>query len=226
MEALGIFLETYRHLQRAKSPAESLSDLKTSWAQKVLSRLGAEVTLQGRPTAGEAVLFVGNHISYLDIPLLMSVAGNISFVAKHELSRWPLFGEAAKKAETIFVKRESGLSRKNTRATIHKALREGKRIALFPSGTTCLREDKPWRRGAFEIACEENVWVQPFRISYTPLRTVAYIDNDFFPVHLVKLFRAGHLRADIEFHEPVKIVNPEQDALYWQSWTQARRFSS
>ena len=51
-------------------------------------------------------------------------------------------------------------------------------IAIFPSGTTSLREERPWKKGAFEIAKEASVPVQLFRIDYQPLRVSAYIDDD------------------------------------------------
>jgi 1-acyl-sn-glycerol-3-phosphate acyltransferase len=51
---------------------------------------------------------VGNHLSYLDIPLLMQSSPNISFVAKEEVGRWPVIGAGAHALNTIFVKRSPG----------------------------------------------------------------------------------------------------------------------
>ena len=51
-------------------------------------------------------------------------------------------------------------------------------ITIFPSGTTRLTEDQPWKKGAFEIAKDAKVPVQLFKLDYSPLRELAYINDD------------------------------------------------
>jgi 1-acyl-sn-glycerol-3-phosphate acyltransferase len=203
----------------SKLKTHDLNLLKSQWANEMLRRLKVQVEVVGVPTDARQVLFVGNHISYLDIPVLMSKVNSISFVAKSELQSWPILGAAAKKANTIFVKRGNLGSAKSAMKTIEQALANGMRIGIFPSGTTTLDENKSWRRGSFEIAAKTNSYIQPFRISYKPLRAVAYIDQDFFPTHLYNLFYYGLIEAKIEFHNPVKVENPAQDAIKWHYWS-------
>jgi 1-acyl-sn-glycerol-3-phosphate acyltransferase len=219
-KSLGLVTETYQYLQQSHQANASISALKSEWAQRTLDRLRIDLIVKGTPSSQKPLLFVGNHISYVDIPLLMSAAENLSFVAKQELSLWPVFGAAAKRIDTVFVQRENGVSRKNARTAVSEALQASRRIVLFPSGTTCMHESKQWRKGAFEIASENQCKIQPFRISYRPLRAVAYIDNDFFPWHLYRLFRFERIQATIEFHEPVSITHPYNDCLYWHYWSQ------
>ncbi|HWU45057.1 MAG TPA: lysophospholipid acyltransferase family protein, partial [Bdellovibrio sp.] len=216
--SVGIFAKTYQYLQMSKDPQASIDDLKLQWAQEILSRLNIDLKVTGQVSNEKSLMFLGNHISYLDIPLLLSTVRGLSFVAKEEISAWPIFGPAAKKIETVFVKRESGSSRKMARKSIQEALEKGQRVALFPSGTTCLHEKTSWRRGAFEIAHESDLLFQPFRISYSPLRAAAYIDDDIFPIHLYNLFSHECIEAHIEFHEPVKIKDPIEDCERWQNW--------
>lgn len=218
--SLNIFKDTYRHLMLSRAPEASYSSLKRSWADHVLANIRAEVDLSGTVSLDRPLLLVGNHISYLDIPLLMKVAPDISFVAKDEVASWPFFGAGARKIDTIFVKRDCGDSRTAARRAIRDGLQNKKRIVLFPSGTTSLSESKPWRRGAFEIARESGVKLQPFRISYSPLRAAAYIDKDFFPLHLFQLGRQEKIIAKIEFHEPVHVTDAAADTSHWQAWAQ------
>ncbi len=217
--SVSIFAKTYQYLQKSKEPNASIEELKLQWAQEILSRLRVNLEISGTISDQQSLLFLGNHISYLDIPLLMSTVRGLSFVAKEEITAWPIIGPAAKKVDTVFVKRESGSSRKLARKSIQEALEKGQRVALFPSGTTCLFENKSWRRGAFEIAHEHDLLLQPFRLSYSPLRAAAYIDDDFLPLHLYNLFSHERIHAKIEFHEPVKIKDPVSDCEYWQNWT-------
>ncbi len=218
-KSVDIFVETYKYLQKTKDEQKNIVDLKFDWANAILNKFKIDFIVTGNPATDPSVLFIGNHISYLDIPLLMATVRNISFVAKQELNYWPVFGEAARKANTVFVNRQKTSSRNRARAVIQNSLENGNRVAIFPSGTTCTNESKPWRRGAFEIAHALDIWVQPFRISYSPLRAVAYIDHDFFPIHLYNLFSVDKIAAQIEFHDPVKIKNPELDSKHWQEWS-------
>ena len=106
------------------------------------------------------------------------------------------------------------------RAALGRELVSGKRVAVFPAGTTCMFESKPWRKGAFEIAKEFGIQVQPFRIRYTPARTAAYIGRDFFPLHLFRLAQNGGVKAKIEFHPPITIEDPQKASWTWRSWSQ------
>jgi 1-acyl-sn-glycerol-3-phosphate acyltransferase len=214
-----VFTETYSYIKKTKNNFDNINDLKSDWARNILSRLNVEVQILGHPEAHDSMLFVGNHISYLDIPLIMSAATKISFVAKQELNSWPVFGSAARIIDTVFVKRSDKFSRLHAKKSVATALELGKRIVVFPSGTTCMHEHKIWKKGSFEIANELNIWIQPFRISYSPLREVAYIDNDFFPLHLYELCKHKKITAILEFHKPVKINNPIIDCAYWQDWS-------
>lgn len=217
--SLGIVTETYKYLRRSENPEEVLENLKGGWAQSILEKIKLQVEVVGRPTSQSSILFVGNHMSYIDIPLLMNTIGNVSFVAKHEIASWPIFGKAAEKMETVFVKRENTNSRLLAREAVTQALHEGKRVVVFPSGTTSLNESKMWKKGAFYIAKEVGVQVQPFRISYSPARAIAYIDQDFFPAHLYNLFKFKNLSAKIEFHEPVYVSDVSENCIYWYYWS-------
>ncbi len=218
---LGILTQTRRSLKESKRSKESLDTLKMRWAQNILGRLSVDLELVGTPCAQRSMLFLGNHISYLDIPLLMGTIDRISFVAKKELQRWPLFGAGAKQLDTVFVKRNNKVSRNSAKNSIQDAIHKGKRVVVFPSGTTSIDGEKSWKKGAFDIAMTTDCIVQPFRISYQPLREVAYIDKDFFPHHLIKLNRQQSIKAKVEFHDPINIKDPIRDCRYWKEWANA-----
>ena len=58
------------------------------------------------------ILYVSNHISYLDIFVLGSVIKGI-FVAKSEIKTWPLINKIAMLGRTIFINRSKVLSIKD-----------------------------------------------------------------------------------------------------------------
>ena len=216
--SMWIFSETLRYIHISHDVNEDVVQLKESWADQVMRKLKLKLEVKGQVSNRNSVLFLGNHISYLDIVVLMKAAPKSSFVAKNFINHWPIIGSAARRLDTVFVKRNKKSSRVAARESIKDALEAGTQIAMFPAGTTTMHEQKAWRKGAFEIAHETDRFIQPFRIRYKPLRKAAYIDNDFFPVHLYKLFRYGGIEASIEFHDPVKVENPIEDCEKWRNW--------
>ena len=218
-KSFSVISETHKYLRKAGSSDHDIQQLKQQWAQETLQSLRVDLEIKGSVSDLPALLLIGNHISYLDIPVLLRANPRISFVAKKEIQSWPVFGAAAERIETVFVERGNGSSRQRARAAVHQGLDQGRQVVIFPSGTTCLDESKMWKKGAFEIACERKSWIQPFRISYSPLRPAAYIDRDFFPFHLMQLAGLGKIQAVLEFHEPVQVTDPLESCLRWQYWS-------
>jgi 1-acyl-sn-glycerol-3-phosphate acyltransferase len=224
-----VFSITARHMRMAEAeislrPADKVAILrarKPKWASEILDLVGIERHVIGSlPEFPSPCIFVGNHVGFLDIPFLMSIAP-VCFVAKQELRKWLVVGRGCELTETILVDRASSDSRRRVGEQIAAALKSGsKQLCVFPSGTTCLDEKKPWMPGAFRIAESNNIPIVPFRIRYHPLRPAAYIDRDNFLVQLWRIHRRRPIQAEIEFHPPVIVTDPRTEAQRWQTWTQ------
>lgn len=217
------YLRKVNRLERSRGPlsAAHLQEFILAWSKEILGIIEIDIEIRGKiPDESRPVLFVGNHVSYVDIPLLMASVP-VVFVSKEEVSKWLVIGPASKKAGTVFVKRESGESRAQTAMAIANCILERKQsVAIFPSGTTTVDEEKPWRSGAIKIAHKNSIPVQPFRITYEPLRTLAYIDDDFFPMHLWNLLSTKQtVKAIIEFGEVQEIRDPIHDAERLRKWS-------
>lgn len=212
-----------RRVYRAKSqlsdPRSEIEKIKLEWARASLENLKVQLKVVGHPVTSESMIFIGNHLSYLDIPVVMAFAP-VAFVAKVELSKWPVIGDACRSVGTVFVKRESVDSRKAVVSQIGEAcLKDKQSICIFPSGTTSLLEDKPWRRGAFEIAKVHQLKIQPFRLRYFPRRVAAFVDEDAFVPHLWRLLKTQNVRVEIEFHDPVEVIDSQKACELWQNWS-------
>jgi 1-acyl-sn-glycerol-3-phosphate acyltransferase len=114
------------------------------WARVCLRILGLNINLHrgrhtGLPLHGELHskrrLLVSNHQSYLDVVIIASVFPTL-FVAKTEVSRWPLFGWLSKLGGTIFVNREDPRSGVKCAYGVSRALRDGVNVQVFPEATT------------------------------------------------------------------------------------------
>ncbi|HJV48020.1 MAG TPA: lysophospholipid acyltransferase family protein [Geothrix sp.] len=190
-------------------PREALQALLSAWAQEVLPLLNLEVRRVGplEPLRTPA-LFVGNHLSYLDIPVLLSQVP-VVFLGKAEIARWPILGAAGRRAGMVFVQRESDGSRRQAVRAMSECLESrGMSLGLFPAGTTSLDEGRPWRPGAFKIAKEGGFLVQPFRLDYEPRLRAAFVGRDALLPHLHRLLKAGPIRATLEFGEPRRVEDP------------------
>ncbi len=207
-----------RKLHGGRVPKSGMEHYMSTWALAVLKSLGVRLKTSGTP-APEPVLLVGNHMSYIDIPLVCAATSTV-FVAKKEISSWPIIGYMCNCTEIVWVERGNHASRRDAGAAIAPAIKEkGNKVVLFPSGTTTLDENVPWKRGAFKIAHDHQIKVQPFRIRYTPLRRAAFVGKDLFVPHLWKLLTEGGVEATLEWGEPQFITDIRKDCESMQRWT-------
>jgi 1-acyl-sn-glycerol-3-phosphate acyltransferase len=79
------------------------------------------------------VLFVANHVSWVDICILHSQR-MMGFVAKREIASWPLVGWLAARGQTIFHQRGNTESLGGVMQVMADRLREGKAVGVFPKG--------------------------------------------------------------------------------------------
>lgn len=137
---------------------------------RLIGRLvGLRVTIEGKP-AGRDVLYVANHISWLDI-LAIGGTAPVRFIAKNQIANWPLVGKLAKLGGTVFVARERRGATREQADTIVTALGEGRPVMLFAEGGTGDGSIvRPFRASLFVSAVEAGRPVQPVAIDYGPGR--------------------------------------------------------
>ncbi len=103
---------------------------------RIVTRLfGVRIHLTAPLPPERPLLIVANHTSWLDIPVLSTLAP-MSFVAKADMAAWPLFGWLAKMQRTIFVAREERRKAGAQADEIAERLAAHEIIVLFPEGTT------------------------------------------------------------------------------------------
>jgi 1-acyl-sn-glycerol-3-phosphate acyltransferase len=201
------------------------------WHRFALARLGVRVIETGAPVTGGPLLVTSNHCSWLDIPVLGSRMP-LSFVAKSEVARWPIFGLFARLQRCVFVDRQRRGKTGETTSEIAARLGQGNIMVLFAEGTSSDgNEVLPFRSallGAAKAALGEAdgaiVWVQPVAIIYRRLqglpigrsdrpRIAWYGDMDLFP-HLIAMFAMRALDVEVIWGVPVPFdVGTDRKAL-------------
>lgn len=118
---------------------------------------------------GRSYVFLSNHQSLFDIPVLIATApGQVRMVAKRSLFLIPLFGWALKAGGFISVDRGDRSTARQTFASASARLREGTSILLFPEGTRSLEDTLlPFQRGGFLLALKSGLPIVPVGIRGT-----------------------------------------------------------
>jgi 1-acyl-sn-glycerol-3-phosphate acyltransferase len=140
------------------------------WAWIILVLGGISVRVDGidRLKPHERYLFMVNHQSNVDIPVLVrSISGfQLRWIAKKELFRIPLFGWAMRAAKHIAVDRADSAG---ARAVLKKAalgMANGISLVVFPEGTRSPDARLlPFKRGGFWLAAKNNVPIVPVTIT-------------------------------------------------------------
>ncbi|UVE18665.1 1-acyl-sn-glycerol-3-phosphate acyltransferase [Pseudomonas sp. LS44] len=153
------------------------------------------------------MLWVSNHVSWTDIPLLGMLAP-LAFVSKAEVRHWPLAGWFAQQAGTLFIRRGAGDSTM-LQHSMGECLRGGRALLLFPEGTsTDGRALRTFHGRLLGCAIDSGVAVQPVAISYhrggQADHTIApFVGNDDLLSHLLRLFAEPRLEVRIELLTPL-----------------------
>ncbi|HEX6957025.1 MAG TPA: 1-acyl-sn-glycerol-3-phosphate acyltransferase [Ferrovibrio sp.] len=174
----------------------------------------------GEPSTAGPVLFVSNHISWLDI-VALSAALPASFIAKREVADWPFFGTLARLQRTVFVDRNNRHRTAAHRDEIVERLEAGDSLILFPEGTSSDGLRIHNFKSAFFGVAEQAVRgrlpiVQPVSLGYCRLnhmpvgrrwmRIFAWVGDEDLVPHLWRFLKSGPSEAVVEFHQPVTMA--------------------
>ena len=141
------------------------------WSRGILKVTGVTLTVEGLeniPKEGPCV-FVGNHRSYYDIPLLLaSLDKPHGILAKEELGKIPLLNRWMKLLGCVFVQRDDLRASVRALNDATAIVESGRSFVIFPEGTRYKGEEGgagEFKAGAFRIAIKTGVPVVPVAIS-------------------------------------------------------------
>ena len=155
---------TVAFVYRRSDTAKRLT-LKQHWSAKLVKLLGIELKWSGHVSSGG--LLVSNHISFVDVYAINAVMPS-TFVAKDEVRTWPLIGWLAARADNLFLMRGSRRAAQRASEDMLEFLACGKRIAIFPEGTTSNGNAMlPFHSALFQAAIDAKADITPMAIAYT-----------------------------------------------------------
>ena len=142
------------------------------FSQRVIELLDIDLVTTGaeRVPPGRAYVYMSNHQSHLDIPVLYATlpSPTIRMLAKKELFRIPLWGQGLRGAEFIEVDRSNHMRAMRSIEHAARLLRDGVSIWAAPEGTRS-RDGRigKLKKGAFHLAIDTATPIVPVAIRGT-----------------------------------------------------------
>ena len=201
LEAIFVFL-----LRCVFCPKNSRRAARARWLQRTGRHVGRIFQLEIQPagTVPARGLLVCNHVSYVDILVLVSLAPAM-FVAKREVKSWPVMGKLAQLGGTLFIDRQRRTHVGEINVDIQAALDDGALVIFFPEGTSSDgRGVLPFKSSLLEPATQQKHPLAVGCVEYelengaADEETCYWGDAVFFP-HLLNLLSRRTIRSRVKF---------------------------
>jgi 1-acyl-sn-glycerol-3-phosphate acyltransferase len=154
---------------------------------RIVKSFGVRIETHGLISPEPGTLFIMNHISWADIPVMMAIL-DADFVAKSDMLGWPVIGALARRFDPVFVARAERHRSHHQADAIRDRLHSGRSVVLCPEGTTSDGSAILSFRTSLFAAAGAARSIQPVVLRYlTPegdalspkwQREVAWIDDD------------------------------------------------
>lgn len=199
------------------------------WGDMFFFMLGIKHTniFEEQHDKNQEYIFVSNHISYMDIAMMMKVARgqHLRILGKAEMNKIPVFGSIYKRA-TVSVDRGDARARSKSVKKLIAFIRKKISVFICPEGTFNMTH-KPLKNfydGAFRIAIETQKPIRPIlfldtydRLNYNSIFSLN--PGKCRAVYLTQTSTEGLTIKDVSFLKD-KIYQQMEEALirYKASW--------
>ncbi len=163
---IAILVGGFLYLIRLKNGMAWIA--KYFWSPVVIPLLGAKLVVenQERIDPKQPYIIMGNHNSFIDIPVLFKAMPFYTyFIAKKELKKIPLLGWYVGAYGMIYIDRSDSAKAKLSIADAAKLVNEGKHVIIFPEGTKSRDGNLGvFKKGGFHLAEQSKVPILPVKI--------------------------------------------------------------
>lgn len=198
--------------------------IQTGFCRAMCRVIGIRVETQGRLPGATPRFVASNHVSWTDIIALASIHPYV-FLAKSEVSSWPVLGFLARLQGTVFVSREARAKMSRVNDALAQVMREGRDLVVFAEGTSSDGSQvlpfravhfAPLRDLADATQSKVSPTLAPVAIVYSdgerPLDVGWYADMTFLP-HLWSLMKRGGVTCHIAHGDAIDNAPGDRKAL-------------
>ena len=218
----GYFFKTFVRVRRLKdreARRKFLVEQVHADSKSLLDDLGFEVNVVGmkenvRP--GTNYLVVGNHLSYMDPFVLVSILPSL-FVTSVDMRETPVLGQICEMAGCIFVERRNRTTIEKDIVEMTESLQSGMNVTIYPEGGTTNGLDVgPFKKSLLMSAVFAGVDILPVAIKYISLDgvpwspeisdQVAWYGDMGFGSHFLNMMKKNHVKVELHFLPPIKVT--------------------
>jgi len=179
------------------------------WAGRTVHAADVRVSVRGREhiDPDRTYLVMSNHQSSYDIFVLMDLfPGTLRMIAKAEMFRIPVFGQAMQAAEFVFIERGNRKAALESLALAKRRIDSGVNVWIAPEGTRSTDGRLlPFKKGGFMLALDSGTPILPVTVHGT---------KDVLPAKHWKV-RSGQA-VEVTFHpavDPAEFGRERRDEL-------------
>ena len=171
------------------------------------------------PPPKEGSIIVGNHMSYLDILIYLSIFKCL-FVTSVDMRRRPFLGQLVWFGGCLYVERRNPRNLHKELKTIKKYFDKGFLVCFFPEGTSSDGKTVlPFKKSLFQLALETSAPIQPIVLNYKTINgenfgdanrdSVCWYGSHTFLAHFINLIQLKKVTAQLQVLSPINSTNFE-----------------
>ncbi|MBE0473567.1 1-acyl-sn-glycerol-3-phosphate acyltransferase [Rhodoferax sp.] len=190
------------------------------WSRSLLTLLKVQHHVSGQPEGAlaPACLLVANHVSWLDI-FAVNALTPTRFVAKSEVSGWPVLGWLVQRAGTLFIRRAVRSDTVHVNARMAGLLQQGSVVGLFAQGTSSVPgQAVQFHAPLLQSAVAAGARVQPIAIFYHDKQgrcheAAAFVDDTSFVESLWRIVSNPGIQVTVSYLPPIDACGLDRRAL-------------
>lgn len=199
-------------------PQAARNQIIQIWSRVLLRIVGVRLQVHGAPRpdsiasfdprpSAAGCLILSNHVSWLDI-FAIDAFEPVRFIAKADITRWPLLGWLVTLVGTLYVERGRRQAVARINQSVSEHLGRGETVAIFPEGTTTDGSSLlPFHSNLLQPALDAKAEIRPVAIRYTQdgrfAPAAAYVGDMSLVASLWRVVTAPHLTAELHWLPPL-----------------------
>lgn len=200
----------YEYIRKFKGKVLALEYAQKTtylWCKFTIRIIGIDLAVKGLENIPEEpCVFIGNHSSILDIPILLcTVNRNIGFISKKEILKTPIIGYWLTRTNCVAMDRENPRTALKAINDAVQNLKDGSSMAIFPEGTRN-KEGKvgEFKKGSLKLATKAKVKIVPVSIERA---SRAFEDTkDFVPTKIKLVFGEAIDTKNLSKEEELNLI--------------------
>lgn len=216
---LTLFVGLFNHELQVLM-AYRYNQLTSWWLYKIA---GAKIIAKGLENFEQDtnVVYVSNHRSMLDIPLVMLHSKKpIIFIGKDSIKKWPFIGWWLQAMDGLLLDRSSPRAGLKTILEAIELIKAGRSCIIYPEGTRSkTKEMLPFKQGSLKLASKTNVPIIPisvlgtedvFESNYINLTPDTVYLTVGEPIYLDQLSKEDQLKSAAYVQDVIQVMYEEQ----------------